>query len=140
VALLAGRPPDGSYVDACKRAFETLRKEGKVAMFSKQERNHLRGKFPAINFGVTHGKGTSEPVNLDNGIHDAMIHRIRSNEDFKRIATFASCEYHLDQHQFNLLSIWIFRYVCIVVPKTICILFSKTQQIVHRETSSRTDF
>ena len=89
VALVA-IPKDLSYRSATKRAFHRIYNEGRRERFSQSECNHPRGAFPAINVGVTHGKGTIQPVNLDNHNHSPMAKRLLADEDIQRMAGFAS--------------------------------------------------
>ena len=89
VALVA-IPKDPSYRSATKRAFHRIYNAGCREQFSQSECNHPRGAFPAINVGMTHGKGTIQPVNLNNVNHSAMVQRLLADEDIQRMAGFAS--------------------------------------------------
>ncbi|KAF8814950.1 hypothetical protein BYT27DRAFT_7062848, partial [Phlegmacium glaucopus] len=64
--VLAGRPSDQGYVDAADAAYQLLAKEGIGANFAFDQVSHRRGRFPALNVGVTHGNGTLQPTYLDN--------------------------------------------------------------------------
>ena len=75
---------------ATKRVFHRIYNEGRRERFSQSECNHPRGAFPAINVGMTHGKGTIQPVNLNNVNHSAMVQRLLADEDIQRMAGFAS--------------------------------------------------
>ena len=69
---------------------DLILREGKTTYFKDAERHHRRGRFPALNFGVTHGNGTTEPINLSNDDHNAMICRFRESIEVQRVAKFAS--------------------------------------------------
>ncbi|KAF8059499.1 hypothetical protein FPV67DRAFT_1424580 [Lyophyllum atratum] len=92
-ATMIGRPNDPGWAVSCQRAFEAIQREGGAAAFTTQERDHRRGKFPAVNVGVTYGKGTTQPVNLKRGAHDEMLGRLLSNKDIARIAAFGSASF-----------------------------------------------
>lgn len=89
VALVA-IPKDPGYRGATRRAFHQILNEGCKEQFSKPECNHPRGAFPAVNVGITHGKGTTKPINLDNHDHTPMIQRLLADEDIQRLAGFTS--------------------------------------------------
>ncbi|TFK76059.1 hypothetical protein BDN72DRAFT_867771 [Pluteus cervinus] len=72
-------------------------REGEAADFHKKEKDHRRGVFPAINIGVTHGKGTPHPIQLSAGTHSAMMRRLLEDADMQRLAFFASASF---QHWF----------------------------------------
>lgn len=91
--MLVGQPKDTNYAAAADAAFESIIEEGKAASFTPKESAHRRGAFPAINVGVTHGKGTLAPVYLNNNRHAQMIERLLENPSLQRLATFASCEF-----------------------------------------------
>lgn len=96
IAVLCPPLKDPSYRIDCETAFRTISDEGELALlrglFTVAERNHRRGKFAAVNFGVFHGNGTGGAVNLKNGDHDPMIRRLRGNKAIQRLATFGSGE------------------------------------------------
>lgn len=96
IAVLCPPLKDPSYRTDCGTAFLTIFEEGELALlrgsFTDAERNHRRGKFPAVNFGVFHGNGTGGAINLKNGDHDPMIRRLRGNQAIQRLATFGSGE------------------------------------------------
>ena len=88
-------PPDAAYFTACDTSCNAISEEGRRAYFSQAERKHRRGKYPALNFGVLHGKGTRGPVNLKNEPHDGMILRLRERNDIIQLACFGSGEHSL---------------------------------------------
>ena len=90
IGVLCSPPDQGSYPQAGEAVLDPILREGNAAYFKDDERRHRRGEFPALNFGVTHGNGTTEPINLNNDNHDAMIRRIRANPEVQRVAKFAS--------------------------------------------------
>jgi hypothetical protein len=98
IMVLVGSPEDPTFRQACIRFFHAVMREGSNASFSKAQRDHLRGKFPALNLGVTHGKGTLQPINLNNGPHTEMVKRLIGSEDAQRLASFASGGFLLCLH------------------------------------------
>ena len=90
VGVLCSPPDQTSYPQAGEAVLDLILREGKTAYFKDAERHHRRGKFPALNFGVTHGNGTTEPINLNNDDHDATIRRFRASPEAQRVAKFAS--------------------------------------------------
>lgn len=62
-------------------------------VFSPEEQDHKRGRFPAINDGIYHGQGSAAPHRLANG-HEEMTAKLRENVHINRMATFASGEHH----------------------------------------------
>lgn len=103
IAVLVGSPGDLTFDQACSHFFDAVMFEGRKASFSKAECDHLRGKFPALNLGVTHAKGTSQPINIDNKSHTEMLQRLMGSKDAQRLASFASGEFVLSFHLCNRL-------------------------------------
>ncbi|KAJ2936881.1 hypothetical protein H1R20_g216, partial [Candolleomyces eurysporus] len=75
--------------NSCERAFEFLEQCRTAETFHKAESDHRRGDFPAVNYGITYGPGSFEPVLLQCR-HNDMMARILLNEHVIRLATFAS--------------------------------------------------
>lgn len=96
--VLVGSPDDPTFDRTCCRFFNAVKFEGSNTSFSRAECDHLRGKFPALNVGVTHGKGTSQPLNINNGSHTEMLERLLGGEDAQRLASFASGEFVLGSY------------------------------------------
>lgn len=67
--------------------------EGSREYFEPEERQHRRGNFPAINVGITHGKGSPVPTNLANQGHQELVERLLADAGVKRLAAFASGAY-----------------------------------------------
>ncbi|KJA12746.1 hypothetical protein HYPSUDRAFT_210166 [Hypholoma sublateritium FD-334 SS-4] len=61
---LVGRPKEECYWAAATSVHETLLAEGAAAGLTENAVLHLRGRFPALNVGAMHGKGTTNPINL----------------------------------------------------------------------------
>lgn len=81
---------DDSYAASTRRSHSLILEEGRSARFKPEERHHRRGNFPALNVGITYGKGTKSPVNLRHDRHGEMLKRLCASSDIKRLATFAS--------------------------------------------------
>lgn len=92
IAVLVGQPKDASFISAAETVFESMVREGKAASFLPKETLHCQGAFPAINMGVTHGKGTLAPVYLNNHRHTPMMERLLDDPAVQRLAAFASGE------------------------------------------------
>ncbi|KAF8164951.1 hypothetical protein B0H34DRAFT_687172 [Crassisporium funariophilum] len=76
-------------IQRCHDLFGVIIEELDGNTFTKQELNHKRGNFPAINFGFTLPNGFKYPINLDNWRrHTERIHWISSCPVFARILTF----------------------------------------------------
>lgn len=90
--VLAGRPNDDKWLQACERFFEVMSQEGVKNKFSDVESHHRRGDFPAINVGVTPGQGSKSPHNLGLKGHEEMLGRLLSNKDFQYLADWHNCK------------------------------------------------
>ena len=86
-------PHHAGFFTVCDTACDAISEEGRQADFSLGELKHRRGRFPALNFGVLHGKGTKGPVNLKNEPHDEMILRLCERKDVAQLACFGSGKY-----------------------------------------------
>ncbi|KAF5366491.1 hypothetical protein D9615_005847 [Tricholomella constricta] len=95
IAVLVGQPRDESYRRAVDAAYASIAREGATASFNRADAQHKRGSFPAINVGVTHGKGTTSPVTLNNHEHKAMAARLLADASVQRLAAFGSASFQL---------------------------------------------
>lgn len=89
---LVGRPKQEAYRAAALSVHEALLVEGVAAGLTERAVPHLRGRFPAINVGAMHGKGTTNPINLSTKGNEPMIARLLKNPHVRQLAAFASCE------------------------------------------------
>ncbi|RXW18566.1 hypothetical protein EST38_g7287 [Candolleomyces aberdarensis] len=80
---------DPTYMDTCKHAFDFLEECRSVEVFYKNECDHRRGQYPAVNYGVSYGQGSKRPYLL-NCKHQELMRRILKNEYIIRLATFSS--------------------------------------------------
>jgi len=87
-AALAGRPTDQEYAEACKIAFDAINLTEKSAAFKPIHLHHKRGDFPAVNIGVTHGIGTTGPMNHQNGQLNATLSNLLKDPNLERISSF----------------------------------------------------
>ncbi|KAK0430349.1 hypothetical protein EV421DRAFT_1672427, partial [Armillaria borealis] len=94
VAVIAGQPHDPSYSAACMDAHDEIMQEGAAANFCKASSHH-RGRFPAVNVGISYGKGQRVPSRLQNGALAAIVNRLIGSEAVMRMATYASATYNL---------------------------------------------
>ena len=90
-AVAAGRPGDPSFDDNHNKVCDAMLDAGKVIPFNDKQLHHKRGDFPAINVGVTHGRGTTEPkfLRIDGGQKEA-IERLLGLKGLRRMALFAN--------------------------------------------------
>ncbi|KIM35212.1 hypothetical protein M413DRAFT_32678 [Hebeloma cylindrosporum] len=80
IALLGGRPKDPTYLSSTNAVFDLMMQEGLEANFHPKLQRHRRGHFAALNIGVSHGKGTHHPINLDNHEHAEMVARLLASK------------------------------------------------------------
>jgi hypothetical protein len=92
IACLAGQPSDVTYAKAADAAYRSITLQGEMAKFKPSELQHLRGHFPVVRVGVTHGNGTKFPVNLDSQGHTAAAQWLLNDRSIQRLASFASGE------------------------------------------------
>lgn len=95
IALLGGRPKDAAYLQSTNAVFDLMMQEGLKANFHQKFQEHTRGRFMALNVGVTHGKGTHHPVNLDNHEHTEMVARLLASKHVQRMASFSDGSFAL---------------------------------------------
>ena len=58
IALLAGRPRDGTYKEVLQDLERCMEKAGSEFSFSKRQARNKRGKYSAISTGVSMGCGS----------------------------------------------------------------------------------
>lgn len=124
VALVA-IPKGSDYRGAIQRATHRILSEGHQEQFSQSERKHPRGAFPAVNVGVTHGKGTLKPINLNNHNHTPMVQRLLADEDIQRLAGFASGQ-SIDVSAIRK-AYGVYSFICNVEPKGLFLLQKATR-------------
>ncbi|PPQ84824.1 hypothetical protein CVT26_012064 [Gymnopilus dilepis] len=95
VAAFCGHMSDPKYLEACEEAYRLFTSIGEDPGLREEAFNNRRGFFPVINIGITHGKGTTHPVNLHErkdqpSKYEDLVQRILQNPDLNRIATFQS--------------------------------------------------
>ncbi|KAJ7157520.1 hypothetical protein C8R43DRAFT_1125210 [Mycena crocata] len=95
VAVLAGQPRDETYAAAAAAAYSSLTKERASAHFPASLSKQPRGPFPALNVGLTYGKGQRVPSRLATGIHSALLQRLIGDPNIKRMAAYASAAFSL---------------------------------------------
>ena len=90
--ILAGQPSEKGYHDATIAAFKAIRDAGNATTFNEKVTTHRRGDFPAINTGVSYGKGQKEPRSLRTDPYTEMIEGLLESRDIQRLANFGSGE------------------------------------------------
>ena len=88
-ALLGGRPKDTTYPNTTTAVFDLMMQEGLAANFHPKFLQHRRGRFAALNIGISHGQGTHHPVNLENHEHTEMAARLLASKHVQRMASFS---------------------------------------------------
>ena len=84
-------PPDIAEWPAVHcAAFEKANAEREQATFAKEEHKHRRGRFPAINVGISMGTGPSHPGVLELGDHTGIAERLVADPNIIRMANHAS--------------------------------------------------
>ncbi|KAJ7745014.1 hypothetical protein DFH07DRAFT_776918 [Mycena maculata] len=89
IAILAGRPNQGDYLQSATSAFHAIRDAGAAAKFPAAMRNHRRGLFAAVNVGLFYGKGQRVPCWLNNKEHGALVEGLLGNRHIQCLAYFA---------------------------------------------------
>ncbi|KAJ7755945.1 hypothetical protein B0H16DRAFT_1458465 [Mycena metata] len=95
IAVLAGQPDNVSYRAATFLAFEAIRNASNTARFPADMRKHRRGLFPAINIGLSYGKGQSTPCWLNNKEYTNLADNLLQNLSIQRMAAFADTSFAL---------------------------------------------
>ncbi|KDR74715.1 hypothetical protein GALMADRAFT_70525 [Galerina marginata CBS 339.88] len=106
IAILAGHPDDHEKWSRMERqasaALESAR--GRIRI-PKKERTHRRGRFPTLRTGVSHGNGSTRPINLGNSdANAAVIQELNHLQPFRRLAGFASCKSFIVCYPFSKLN------------------------------------
>ncbi|KAF9529559.1 hypothetical protein CPB83DRAFT_852309 [Crepidotus variabilis] len=85
--VLVGKINQESYQNATKEVFEGMEACGASAYFSDSESKHKRGKFPAVNVGISLGPGGTKPMRVSVGGHGPMMQRLIDNKHVQRLAS-----------------------------------------------------
>ncbi|KAF8969040.1 hypothetical protein BDZ97DRAFT_1797433 [Flammula alnicola] len=93
IGHIAGAPQDSTYDKEAKDLFKVIIEESDPNTFSKDELNHKRGNFPAINFGFTLPNGFKHPINLENSHHKEKIRCISGCPGFSRVTAFQNAAF-----------------------------------------------
>ncbi|KAF9046181.1 hypothetical protein BJ165DRAFT_1345804 [Panaeolus papilionaceus] len=95
IGVLAGRPRDPAYVQACQNFFLRAQTARDLETFSDKETMHRRGAFPAIAFGISYGNGQTKPQRLSSGSHSTLIASLLQDRDLHRMASYADGAFQL---------------------------------------------
>ncbi|KAF6743135.1 hypothetical protein DFP72DRAFT_828953, partial [Ephemerocybe angulata] len=96
LVVLVPQLDDPAYVSSVIRATETILREGEDAQFTPEELEHRRAsESAALNVGPYYGGGATEPGNIRNGRHTAMLERLVADPDITRMASFADATFKL---------------------------------------------
>jgi hypothetical protein len=91
--VLAGNPRKPTYDANCAAACQSIMEAGRSSLFSDKHKLHRRGNFPAANVGITHGKGTTEPISLNNGPLNKTLNGLISGAGLEDVAFYQSGEH-----------------------------------------------
>ncbi|KAF9521977.1 hypothetical protein CPB83DRAFT_865086 [Crepidotus variabilis] len=94
VVVLIGKP-GGDYNIASERVFKFIQHLGNSEPFTRGETQHLRGKFPAVNAGISLGPGCTFPSRVGVGSHDEMVEKLLNNKDVQRLASHQDAAFKL---------------------------------------------
>lgn len=68
IAVLVGQPDDPDWHNVASAAYDALTDAASRLKFSSKIKNHRRGRFPALNYGISHGGGTEVCTFLSNPV------------------------------------------------------------------------
>ena len=126
IGACVGPPDVAEWPDVHRAVFEKVNAEREQATFAKEERKHRRGRFPAINVGISMGTGPSHPGVLELGSHSDMAERLVADPNIIRMANHASgtrCSPPaVFAAQLTLLLFSPRSFVQCLCPKSCCIL------------------
>ncbi len=95
-AVLAGRPDDPTYIEACDSMYKSMKKESEAAgIKTKAKTSHRRGLFSVFSCGLSYGKGQPQPSMLKiDDLYVNFIQRLVNLPSVQRIVTYASSEWY----------------------------------------------
>jgi hypothetical protein len=87
IAILGGIPQGDIYSEHCEEVRTLMKKLGSEGFFTKEQKEHIRGFFPALNFGVAFGPGQLKPHNLRIApTHVELVKQLVTNESVQYLA------------------------------------------------------
>ncbi|KAF9035951.1 hypothetical protein BJ165DRAFT_642156 [Panaeolus papilionaceus] len=95
IAILAGMPVDPGYLQAGKNVFARGLLASQQGNFSSDERQHRRGSFVSLPFGISYGSGQTVPQRLATGNHGALVKTLLEDVDLQRLANYADSAFQL---------------------------------------------
>lgn len=90
IGAVIAPPSDPTWNPTMKHCADKLERLRPDLYIPKDHKNHCRGKFPAIPFGISLGQGQEEPRILQNESNATAIEEIVNDHGFIRIAGFQS--------------------------------------------------
>ena len=92
IGVCAGTPKGAKDWDALQRHAASLLEDARSRLkFDKKDKDNRRGKFSAINVGISHGGGQPYPKALEQDLTNApILNELMEDESFKRISGFAA--------------------------------------------------
>ncbi len=106
--------------------------EGATTGLTERTVPHNRGRFPAINVGAMHAKGTINPINLSIKGKEATVARLLKNPHVWKLAAFASCKFILKAsiNRPERRSLFHFRFSVFICTETLQGHEGQTEQAV----------
>jgi hypothetical protein len=92
IAVLAGQPHGHKFTQACTDAYSAIQVESACTQFEHNQLDHKHSEFPAVNIGVSHGMGSTAPINLDTGQASGAAERLLQNNRLKCLSKFQDGE------------------------------------------------
>lgn len=91
IAVLVGRPDDASWDAAQAEAADALEHTRGACVFQAKHTCHGRGRFPALQVGISFGGGQPKPKNCANDApNERVLKALISHPAFCRIAAFGA--------------------------------------------------
>ncbi|PPQ82213.1 hypothetical protein CVT26_009203 [Gymnopilus dilepis] len=92
IGVCAGIPKNAKDWDALQRHAASLLENARGKLkFDQKDKDNRRGKFSAINIGISHGGGQPYPKALEQDAANAQVlEELMEDESFKRISGFAA--------------------------------------------------
>ncbi|PPR01535.1 hypothetical protein CVT26_015140 [Gymnopilus dilepis] len=82
---------DESWEDVHQRAADVIQNARPNLVFDPKEKTHRRGKFPAVNVGISHGGGQPYPKVLEHSSHnEKVLNGLLEEKAFARISGFTT--------------------------------------------------
>ncbi|KAJ3828635.1 hypothetical protein F5880DRAFT_1608305 [Lentinula raphanica] len=89
--ILVAPPQTVEWKTCTHAATEALKKERSRCGFTAEQKDHRRGKFPALSSGILYGNGMTEPANISHNVKNtAALKRLTTHWAFERMSGFVT--------------------------------------------------